>query len=72
MQLISEAMVIFSKSKFKGRKSVAYAINCYKEIYLKKRVVTNQQTFDNFVTKSARQPNQPPEIVIHIGSSISK
>ena len=80
MQLISKAMDIFSindpdeNRSLKVAKCIADSTNCYKEIYLEKRAVTIQQTLDNFIKKSARQPNQPQEMVecTYIESSSSE
>lgn len=75
MQLISKAMDIFSDNdldenrSLKVKRSVADAINCYKEIYLEKKAKEIQQTLDNFLIKTAQRPNKSTEMTIDLESS---
>jgi len=77
MQLISQAMDIFADNdpdenrSLNVTRAIDNAINCYKEIYLEKKAGKVQQTLDNFVTKSVREPNQSTEIMIDLESSSS-
>ena len=63
MQLISDAMDIFSENDPDENRStgvaasVDQAISCYKEIYQQQKSFKIQQTLDSFVKKTVRPSN---------------